>query len=340
MSDSALTRCEALSCKLDEAADEHQRTRVALDGSLRDLKRRLKALQDREKRHSTLHPSVFARRAEWRLSNIAALRDTPRNESMWSPEFCIFGIQGLQLEFFPKGRESTLPGFCSLFLWCHPDVTVKYQLRVGSHYTSPDEDRFAFHRGHGHSNMCFLEDEIDPETDSLVVGVEVLDVRRVDESQAGLKLFTDSPEALVSTQAAAMHSLPTLAVEWRIRDCRRRASEVPRGFAICSRPFSIAGIASVLLELYPNGVESTSKEGYCGFYFRCPPGTSVVVSLFVGSFQKGPSRTEFDANAAKGFPEFCPLADQLTEDGDLVVGLKIKKPDSAEMQRKVLELTS
>ena len=48
------------------------------------------------------------------------------------------------------------------------------------------------------------------------------------------------------------------------------------------------GVKNVLLEFYPRGSQNTTKDGFCAYYLRGPEKTMVTVTLFVGSFKKGP----------------------------------------------------
>ena len=41
-------------------------------------------------------------------------------------------------------------------------------------------------------------------------------------------------------------------------------------------------------------MEVTQGEGLCGFYIRCPDGTSITVTLFVGKLRKGPISARFE----------------------------------------------
>lgn len=284
---------------------------------------------------------ALVRKVEWRVQGYSSkLKAMERNTSVWSSKFSVLGLDGFQLEFFPRGRDSTTQeGFCSLFLWCPAGVKVKYQLRVGEHMAAPDEDEYtASNRmGHGHSNFCHLESQVRPETDDVIVGLKVLDLRFRDSQQGGLTSIVSAPEALTKTEAALLHNREVDRIQWRIRNIRKRVKEVPKGLALCSPRVAAAGVRGILMEFYPNGIQTSTKEGFCGFYLRCPPGTSLVVTLFVGKAQKGPIKTEFEGNAAKGLPEFCNLAEQLVEgEEDLVVGIALKNPsleaEDGEMQ--------
>merc|ERR1719150_3473033 len=132
-----------------------------------------------------------------------------------------------------------------------------------------------------------------------------------------------------SMQASLEAETRAKAEALRIKNILQRAKEVPRGLAICSPLFSLAGIREMLLEFYPNGIDAPSspgKEDYCGFYVRCPPGNSLTLTLFVGKAKKGPIKTDFDGNAAKGLPEFCRFEEQLYDEDSLVVGIVVRNP--------------
>jgi len=338
---------EELAFQLEQQSRRHVDAVAKLNEEARDLKRRLLTLlEPQEVKKKELPDCAFLRSVEWRLEHVSEVaRNHPKDKSIYSPEFSILGVSGLQLEFFPNGRESTvMEGFCSLFLWCPAGVTIKYQFRIGSHCAGPDEDVYTSRMGHGHSNFCLFEAQVDARTDSVVIGIDVLSLTMCDDSTSGLRLITQAPEMLISQKAELLRNRHMDCVEWRIKRIRKRAAEVPAGLSICSRPFSIAGVPEILLEFYPNGIKTGNadvKECYCGFYFRCPAGTVLTVTLFVGKHQKGPNRTEFDNNTAKGLPEFCLLQDQITDEDDIVVGLKVTNPQLEDDEAKVvLNLTT
>merc|ERR1712100_417164 len=98
-----------------------------------------------------------------------------------------------------------------------------------------------------------------------------------------------------------------------------------KGASIWSKLFTAAGIKDILLEFYPNGSANTKKDGWCAFYIRCPEGTQMIVTLFVGKAQKGPIQATFDSLTGKGLPEFCTLAEQINREDDSVeVGILLK----------------
>eukprot|EP00933_Yihiella_yeosuensis_P039233 TRINITY_DN33183_c0_g1_i2.p1 TRINITY_DN33183_c0_g1~~TRINITY_DN33183_c0_g1_i2.p1 ORF type:complete len:363 (-),score=55.03 TRINITY_DN33183_c0_g1_i2:100-1095(-) len=313
-----------------------------------DLRSRLENALKRQPRKDSID-SAFIRKVDWRIDNISAkIRSCPRNSCIMSEKFSIMGAQDLVLEFFPQGRDSTMmEGFCALFLWCPPGVRIKYQLRVGDHRATLDEDTYESRMGHGHSNLCRLEGQINKATDSVVVGLDVFEMTVYSEPEPPLKqddkvlapvlrLVNDGPEAAVAREASIIQKRSVDCCEWRIKDIRRRVAEVPQGCAVCSPLFSIAGIRDIQLEFYPNGLDtpSQSKPGYCGFFVRFPTGNyQLVLTIFVGNAKKGPIKTEIRGESAnaKGEPSFCLVSDQLVDgEDDLVVGVSIQNPLLAE----------
>ncbi|EER19878.1 hypothetical protein Pmar_PMAR006770 [Perkinsus marinus ATCC 50983] len=255
------------------------------------------------------------------------LKMCSKHVSIWSPEFSACGIRNMQLEFFPQGRETaTLDGFCSVFLWCPEGTNIKYQLFVGNYHRAPDEDTYDSRMGHGHSNFCLLDAEIDNVTDSVTVGVDILDVSKVYEMGNGeLKIHRLSLNKLMRREMMVIENHDVSTVEWKISRISQRLAATPRGASLYSPVFTAAGIRDMLLEFYPNGNANTKKDGYCSLYLRCPEGTQIVVTLIVGSYRKGPIMAKFDGSAGKGLPEFCELTAQINKDDDsIMVGLELK----------------
>lgn len=339
-----------LTQRLEAQSQKHTAELARLSAEAEELRAKLrKELQRR--RDSLREPKLdtaFIRQVEWRLTGVTEiLRTVPKNKGLYSDKFTILGVPDFMLEFFPQGRDTTsIPGYCSLFLWANAGVRLKYRLRVGSH-SCVDEDTFDSRIAHGHSNFCHLEAQVDKESDSVVIGLEVIEVSHTNEPAPGLRLVNAGPEAALACEADVLRHRHIDTVEWRIKDAVRRTREVPAGFFICSPLFSIAGVRGLQLEFYPNGLEG-SKPGFCGFYVRCPSGQyTLSITLFVGSAKKGPSKTEFNGNAAKGLPDFCRLSEQLVgsetdpEEGkadikDVICGVIVKNPRLEDETKKEL----
>jgi len=322
--------------------EDHQSTIVSLKSQVSDLVdqvRRMRVQGGGSAGGGESYQDV--RRVEWTIPNIPdKMTKHAKGESIWSTEFGIMGINGIQLEFFPNGRESTtIPGFCSLFLWCPSGTKIKYQLSVGNHLRAPDEDIYDGRMGHGHSNFCMLNAEI-LDDKSVTVAVDVLDVQRThpasDSSNGTLKIRTGYAGWLVKKETELRVNLPVERVEWKLINIQKKMEALPRGSSIYSNLFTAAGIREILLEFYPNGSQNTTKDGFCAFYLRCPEGTSVIVTLFVGSFKKGPIQASFDGSAGKGLPDFCDIHNEIRADDTITVGLQIQNHKRAEEENKTI----
>eukprot|EP00440_Ansanella_granifera_P042425 gb/GFBE01045995.1/.p1 GENE.gb/GFBE01045995.1/~~gb/GFBE01045995.1/.p1 ORF type:complete len:342 (+),score=81.20 gb/GFBE01045995.1/:1-1026(+) len=269
----------------------------------------------------------FTKRVEWTINKFSAeAKACQKGQPIWSPKFRAAGIDGVRLEFLPKGREKSFDGFCSLFLWCPSGVSIKYQLWVGNYLRAPDQDEYLGEIGHGHSNFCPVEPEVDRDSDSLKVGVDFLEViRRHELEDKGLTLISWPLQRMVAKEAEVLENRGVSQVVWKINKISEHLKHYPRGASLCSKTFTAAGISEILLEFYPNGSQITKKDGFCSFYLRCPDGVSVIVTLFVGKVRKGPIKTTFDSTSGKGLPDFCLVEDEINRaDDSLEVGIELQ----------------
>jgi hypothetical protein len=279
----------------------------------------------------TANTDVFARRIEWVLPDFSQHERKEKTYSIWSPKFRVAGLDGLQLEFFPKGRENTqYDGFCSLFLWCPDGTKIRYQLWVGKFLRAPDEDIYQGRIGHGHSNLCPLAPEVDRANDSLTLGVTFLNIQQEFQNERKtLSLQTTPFESLVSSQADYIMNKDVNKVVWKIKHISQKKLKHPKGSSMWSKLFTAAGIRDMLLEFYPQGSVNTTKDGFCAFYIRCPQGVSMIVTLFVGNSRKGPIKTSFDSQTGKGLPDFCNLDDEINREEDfLEIGIEVQNQAS------------
>mmetsp|Transcript_63618 Transcript_63618/g.179033 ORF Transcript_63618/g.179033 Transcript_63618/m.179033 type:complete len:355 (-) Transcript_63618:51-1115(-) len=342
-------KTEEFAFRLDAESKRHAETVMKLKDDVHYWRKRLQAAlsdkgkEKREQKKCAVANDTFIRRLEWRIDGFSErFKAAPKNTAIWSDEFSVLGVSPMQFEFFPQGRETTaIDGFCALFLWCRAGVKLKYQLRVGSHWGAPDEDEYKSKMGHGHSTFCYLDAQRDVLNDTLIIGIDILNISAVADPVLGLQLQNRGPEAMAIQQVALLQNVHIQQVEWKIKNILQRAKDVPRGSAICSPIFSVAGVPDLLLEFYPNGIhmpaDKTPRDGFCGFYVRAPSGSSIVVTLVVGKTTKGPIRADFDGNASKGLPEFCKLADQLPPDEeapDLTIGVAVQNPKLEEAMKE------
>lgn len=329
-------RIKTLEERLSAKESQHARELQKLSDEVAKLRRLAQELEEQNQsldvvgRTSTA--DHFTRRVEWTISEFSSKEaDMSKGQSLWSPKFRAAGMESLQLEFFPKGREkTTFDGFCSLFLWCPSGTRIKYQLWVGSFLRAPDEDEYTGRIGHGHSNFCPVDPEVDRASDSIRVGVDFLEVAR-DEciSGRGIQLIGTSLEAMVAREVAIIQNRSVNKAVWKIKKISDRLQQFPRGSSMWSQLFTGAGIREILLEFYPNGSTNTTKEGFCAFYIRCPEGVSMIVTLFVGKVRKGPIKTTFDSLTGKGLPDFCPVHDEIDSlEDSLEVGIEFQNQPS------------
>jgi len=331
---------EKLQYNIDELQRRHEQEKSRLADEAKHLRKRLhaalKASAIKAQSDSASSDDTFIRRIDWRLEDYAEqIKIMPKGDAIWSSEFAIMDIPGLKLEFFPNGKDTTKnPGFCALFLWCPAGVSVKYRLRVGSHWAEPEEDEYRKKMGHGHSNFCLLEPQVDKGTNSLLVGVEILGICSVEELGCGVKLFNNAPEALVVNAMAVMQNREMDTVQWTMKDIRKRLDEMPRGNAMYSRLFTIAGVRDMQIEFYPNGIAQVAgakqlRDGWCAFYVRANDHGTLTLTMKVGDTSKGPVKTSFERNQARGLPEFCDLSEALRnkpEMNDLVCEVRVDNP--------------
>jgi len=155
-----------------------------------------------------------------------------------------------------------------------------------------------------------------------------------------LQIFTGAVRSHIDTEASVITNRNISRVEWRLVNMEKKLANLPRGSSIYSNLFSAAGLREILLEFYPCGSQNTTKDGFCAFYIRCPEGTSIVVTLFVGNYKKGPIVAHFDGSAGKGLPDFCEIAKEI-EDDQLILGLEIQNQALEKDNKKnTLHMTS
>jgi len=331
---------DALVHTIDEHQRKHEEAKTRLADEAKQLRKRLHAALQacaiKAQSESASSDDTFIRRIDWCLEDYAeSIKFMHNGDAIWSPEFAIMDIQGLKLEFFPNGKNTTKnPGFCALFLWCPAGVKVKYRLRVGSHWAESEEDEYRKIMGHGHSNFCLLEPQVNTGTNSLLVGVEILAISFVEELGGGVRLFNDAPEALVWNAMEVLQNRDMNQVQWTIKDIKKRLEEMPRGTAMYSRLFTIAGVRDMQIEFYPNGIAQVPgskqlRDGWCAFYVRANDQGTLKLTFKVGETSRGPVGTSFERNQARGLPEFCDLSEELKNKPDmqdLMCVVKVENP--------------
>merc|ERR1719460_472598 len=117
-------RVNQLETQLTDQARRHEAELESMRKVISDLTALTSTLEEQTKRNDVIsggpNADVFTRHVDWTINNFssqAASQPGNKSFSMWSPKFNAAGLQGVQLEFFPNGREhTTFDGFCSLFL--------------------------------------------------------------------------------------------------------------------------------------------------------------------------------------------------------------------------------
>lgn len=301
---------------------------------IEELRRRVREYEETEPRSIGFNDSStdsFVRTVEWTIKNFKSEEKLcPKGTPMWSPRFKLAGINEVRLEFLPNGREKSWNGFCSLFLWCPPGTKIRYQLWVGSFMKAPDEDTYDGEVGHGHSNFCPLEPEIDLKNDSVTVGCNIFEVMTTyNISERNLSLYAWPLQHWVKKEAEVLENRGVKSITWKVKKVGQALNLYQRGASICSPCFTAAGISDIQMEFYPNGCAATKKDGFCSLYVRCPEKVVLILTLIVGKVKKGPIKTTFDTASGKGLPDFCNLQEQINEDDTVDVGIELQSRPSA-----------
>eukprot|EP00929_Paragymnodinium_shiwhaense_P084631 TRINITY_DN45268_c0_g1_i1.p1 TRINITY_DN45268_c0_g1~~TRINITY_DN45268_c0_g1_i1.p1 ORF type:complete len:319 (+),score=62.63 TRINITY_DN45268_c0_g1_i1:114-1070(+) len=260
------------------------------------LRLRLQAAMEmrEEKRKMPIIPvdNALVTRVEWTVDNARTLcgpSGKKQGDSIVSPFFKVMGVDVLQFEFFPTGRQNNMEGFCALFLWCSAGTRIKYQLQIGPHRTEVDRDDYPTWCGRGHSNFCYVgerSDVFNPDG-SVQIAVEIFEFQRIVEQsrereQDDLAVITTSPAAVVREESGLLYDRDVKTVEWTIKDIRKR------------------------LQLY---------------FYSQQAGT-VTLTMAVGAVRKPPAKAILTRGGGKGHPEFCKLDDAL-EVGDVDLKLSV-----------------
>merc|ERR1719482_734600 len=234
-----------------------------------------------------------SRRVGWVIRDITQkLKEYPKGSRMVSPEFSAYGIDHLGLVLYPNGNSNAKPGYCSLGLKAPHGCHLRYKLHVRSteKYT---ELRQNVTESWGFVDMCKVEDELDKETDTLRLGVEIID-------------DIDKNETLVEV-------LPT-KIEWTLKNMKSKMKYYKKDIALYSAEFTAGGVEKLRLKLYPNG-KKEADAGWCSVYLEAPKGAELRCRLSVGKKSMSFDRLEnFGDDSIWGFLTLCSLADEVVDD--------------------------
>ncbi|CAE7810777.1 dnc [Symbiodinium sp. CCMP2456] len=120
----------------------------------------------------------------FRVSNFSEKMRWPKGRMVQSPEFNIPELGETQLEFFPAGEINSRPGWCSVRLRVPDGSRMRWRVTVGNKEFDPREDHYDARQwwnryGIQCLNFCQADDllaEVMPESDSVVLGVQVLEI--------------------------------------------------------------------------------------------------------------------------------------------------------------------
>lgn len=116
------------------------------------------------------------------------LQAWPKGRMAQSPEFSVPGLGQLQFEFFPNGETNARSGHCSLRLRVPHQTRLRWRVRLGSRNFDVREDHYDqrqwWNRYGIQALNLFPQEALHPEvqtdTDSVCLGVEVMEILPVD----------------------------------------------------------------------------------------------------------------------------------------------------------------
>jgi len=129
---------------------------------------------------------------DFRIMDVSAkLGQWPKGRMIQSPEFDVPLLGHLQFEFFPNGEINSRPGWCSLRIRVPGGTRMRWKARIGNRHFEPREDHYDTSQwwnryGIQLLNFCQCDElipEILPQSDSFVVGIEVLKILSGDEAE-------------------------------------------------------------------------------------------------------------------------------------------------------------
>lgn len=295
--------------------------------------------------------SFTTKRVEWVIKNASKKLRADWGESgtklhtgWFSPKFDAAGCFGLQLELqMFRVTEAELEGKQEIgnlaaFLWACRGMTIVYKLYIGNK-SMIMEKSFNGRVPYGTPRLCWLQDQINKEDDTLRVGIEILEtVREVEHPikppQLPPKALGDdiaSADAAHAAREAAKHaaegslffkrhitnrlmdqvhrevelmrSRMVRKIEWCVQHASLLCKCFPKDEAICSPAFNAAGVEKLQFVLYPSGYTSAT-EGFCSLYIYGPVGATLRCQFSIGKQTRQILHT-FDDSGAVGRTNFC-----------------------------------
>jgi len=158
--------------------------------------------------------SRAVRKIEWRVENASRLLACfPHGKPICSAPFDAFGIESMQLLFYPAGYTGATEGFASLFLYCPAGTTVHCYLSLGN---VRREVKYTYEEGcaYGRTNHSSFKKVVDDITDTVLCCLEIVtahqDLRANVAHSSPSQQATKLPASVVPAPQQTEHSMSLL----------------------------------------------------------------------------------------------------------------------------------
>lgn len=132
------------------------------------------------------------------------LRKWPKGHMVQNPEFMVEQLGETQIEFFPAGEVNSRPGWCSLRLRIPDGGRLRWRVKIGAREFDVRDDHYDSRQwwnryGIQCLNFCQVDEllpEVLPESNTALIGIEVLEVLTKPQEVPRTAFTGASPEAL------------------------------------------------------------------------------------------------------------------------------------------------
>lgn len=306
--------------------------------------------------------SIPTRRVDFVIQQASMLLCSAEDRSWLSPPFGAGGCMDLELEL--RLLQDDPSGDCQLLLRGRGGTHARIRMYLGA---AVSELVYSFdgHRGAPCAmHAARLQDAIDPSSDTLRLGVEVLEGYATLETSS-LALRPGSwgsslgggfdgtapigslcfhryvcPAALdrvqmVATEIERLRSRIAGRVEWRIEQAALLPRCFERGSSLCSAVFAAGGLSDLQLVFYPSG-DKDARDLYCSFYLHAPDPESLHCWLSVGKNRREALSTR-ERPHMFGRSNFCLFEGSVDRSSDvLTLSLEIAEAQQSAPPVKVM----